>query len=817
MALIDLKSDLSKFRKPIDKPLVDKPRVDVNTKINTTPLESLANGVSSPNRPVQPELIGGVTPKPIDQSEKFKGETTTNLYNNSEKFKGQTDPTLYNNTEKFKGETTPSLYDNTEEFKGQSDPKLYDNTEKFKGESEPKVFKFVKQFLGEVSPKPFTFVQQFLGETTTNNVSQGDRFKGEITPTPANQDEQFKGETTPNLVVQGDKFKGETTIWNTKIGVDFFKNDKAIGFSQKVDTKSKFTGVDPSQTIFKNNSLYGLSKADGYGVTKDLDNGLGKSYTDSKLKGLYNKYNLKEDSYNTWFVKHPLILTGIQTKKGEPFNYGIGGLSFIRGGAVTAVTRAAIDVVRIGQMLLTPRGIIWSLKQIGMQRSQRYGKTWTPINLLANTGTQHLGLKFPRAGVLPVDDTFRYTNLFTNGPELVGVYRKVLLGSPLLKTDLRGGFDSFYGIGITNTTRTINTFKNAGKLYGDFIAGGGVSPMSSFRQRFNPLDAPVNADGLTYKTTIPVTDVEKKQFGVAKRIVETPPVKYTDNFQSKLESKEYVEKDSRLLKSDGLLAGSPDIADYEMLSYGKIKRFANNTDSAGNNRGKFNDFRLASDNRNTKGIAESQDYIQQNLARRVGWDGRADYINSKATFDNEQRDLILFRMGKVQFRATLTGITDNWSPSWNNVKYPGNPYPVYMYESFERTLSFNFKVYAMSEPEMDVIYKKLNILSSYALPNTGAQYYTGDVIDIIIGKLINQRGFITSLTLTIPDEISWDVEKEKPMGIDVSVGATLIQYSKATRKSQEQYPPIPPEQDVPEETTVSANPSNNSFTNGPAI
>lgn len=802
MALIDLKSDLSKFRKPIDKPLVDKPRVDVNTKINTTPLESLANGVSSPNRPVQPELIGGVTPKPIDQSEKFKGETTTNLYNNSEKFKGQTDPTLYNNTEKFKGETTPSLYDNSEEFKGQSDPKLYDNTEKFKGESEAKVFKFVKQFLGEVSPKPFTFVQQFLGETTTNNVSQGDRFKGEITPTPANQDEQFKGETTPNLVVQGDKFKGETTIWNTKIGVDFFKNDKAIGFSQKVDTKSKFTGVDPSQTIFKNNSLYGLSKADGYGVTKDLDNGLGKSYTDSKLKGLYNKYNLKEDSYNTWFVKHPLILTGIQTKKGEPFNYGIGGLSFIRGGAVTAVTRAAMDVVRLGQMLLTPRGIIWSLKQIGMQKSQAYGKTWTPVNLLTNMATQHLGLRFPRAGVLPVDDSFTYSKKHPNG-FLNNIYTilstDVIAGInipvPFWRSDVRGGFDSFYGIGITNTKRYVNTFTNKGKDTGDFIAGGGI-PMLPYKQQFNPF-VNVFLTGMNYKKTIPVTDAEKKQFGIAKRIVESTPTKYSDNFQSKLisQTEEHspipidnanegkptngvapssLERKKNLLKSDGFEIGSPDIADYEMLSYGTIKKFADGKGADGNTISAFNDFRLASKKPSTKAKAKGEDFKNRNLKKRVGWDGRKDSLHSANP--ETTNDLIKFMIGEVQFRATLNGITDNWSPSWNNVKYPGNPYPVYMYESFERTVSFNFKVYAMAQSELDFIYNKLQTLSNYTLPNIGGQYYTGKLVKMKIGNIIDKNGFITSLTYTVPDEISWDIADEKPIGIDVSVGATLAMY-----------------------------------------
>jgi len=777
MALIDLKSDLSKFRKPVEKPLVDKPRVDVNTTNNKTPLAGLANGVSSPNRPVQPELMGGVTPKPVDQSEKFKGETTPNLYNNSEKFKGQTDPKLYDNNEKFKGQTDPKIYDNTEEFKGQTDPKLYNNSEKFKGESEPKVFKFVKQFLGETEPKVFKFVKQFLGETTPNLVSQTEKFKGETTQILANQDEQFKGETTPNLVIQGDKFKGETTIWNTKIGVDFFKNDKAIGFSQKVDTKSKFTGVDPSQTIFKNNSLYGLFKSDNYNVTKDLDNGLGKTYTDSKLKGIYNKYNLKEDSYNTWFVKHPLILTGIQTKKGEPFNYGVGGLSFIRGGAVTAVTRAAIDVARIAQMLLTPRGIIWSLKQVGMQRSQAYGKVWTPLNLLTNTATQHLGLKFPRAGVLPVDQSFTYSTKHPNGflRNIYTILSTDVIGGinipiPFWRADVRGGFDSFYGIGTTTTRRYVNTFSNAGKDFGDFKASSGI-PFLPYEQKFNPFKN-VFLTGINYKKTIPVTDAEKKKFGVVSKFIETPNPKYTDGFQSKLESKEYVEPTDRLTKSDGLIRGQADVADYELLSYGKIKNFASGKNADGNTISSFNDFRLSSTKQSTKQRAVQQDFVNSNLKKRVGWDGGADDLN----LGTNTNDLIKFILGSTQFRATLTGITDNWSPSWNNVKYPGNPYPVYMYESFERTVSFNFKVYAMSEPEMVKIYQKLETLSGYTLPNINGQYYTGKLITIQIGTLINKSGFITSLTYTIPDEISWDVAKEKPIGIDVSVGATLAMY-----------------------------------------
>ncbi|NBT42335.1 MAG: hypothetical protein EBT20_18045 [Alphaproteobacteria bacterium] len=64
------------------------------------------------------------------------------------------------------------------------------------------------------------------------------------------------------------------------------------------------------------------------------------------------------------------------------------------GDTLFADARAAFDALRIAEMVLTPRGLIWGLKQVGMQRTNRYGKTWTPINLLANIATQHLGLKW---------------------------------------------------------------------------------------------------------------------------------------------------------------------------------------------------------------------------------------------------------------------------------------------------------------------------------------------------------------------------------------------------------------------------------------
>ena len=123
---------------------------------------------------------------------------------------------------------------------------------------------------------------------------------------------------------------------------------RQFGFSpfQQPKDNSKFLGVDPSQTIFDSLSSDILTvgyedrtyKFDDtrYGVNKQNDSGLGTSYTDAVLKDTYNKFNLRQESYNTWPIKQPFILSGIQRKSGEPQTLGFGSFSFIRGGAITS-------------------------------------------------------------------------------------------------------------------------------------------------------------------------------------------------------------------------------------------------------------------------------------------------------------------------------------------------------------------------------------------------------------------------------------------------------------------------------------------------
>ena len=773
MALKDLKSDLSKFRRPIEKPILDKKRVEVPKSTNQTPLSQFVDKTPSAPKSSTTTPKQGVTPNKFDNSSQFLGETSPSKVDNSSQFLGETTPTKMTLAERFLGETKTQPIEQGDKFKGETTTDSVTQGDKFKGETTPSEFKFTQQFLGQTTPSEFSLTSQFLGETTPTTFESNTQFLGETDPTTFT--------FNPNLESQGKDPKF----------VDFITNDDARGFSpfQQPRNNSTFVGVDPSQTQFDGlTPISGQFVINQYGVNLQNDGGLGTSYTDSVLKTTYNKFNLKEDSYNSSIFKQPFILSGIQREKGEPQTIGFGSFSFIRGGAVTAATRAAVDVVRMSQFLLTPRGITWMAKQEGMQRSQRWGKTFTPTNLLASLAGQHLGLRFDRPGKQPLgDETWKYQTqkptpddldtervLYPDG--LAIMWRKLDSNNNfVLKEDARGGFDSFYGIGTTQTTRVFNT---RDELTNDTITYS------------NPYKLGKGFPYITYDKDPDEVDVNK-----------IDKINNGENLKGVADSS--IERKANLLKSEG----QPDIKDYEFMSYGKIQKRSEGPSSI------TNDFREDSSKQSSE-IADQNNYQAFNVetrvklpspgkvgVKRVDWsnlskgsagDGVWDKVQGSEIGDSIQNDLVhLFFYtdagDRLQFRGTANGITETFSPSWNSQKYTGRADKAYMYSEFERTLTFNFKAYAGSRVEMKPLWKKLQRLATFTMPEYSEESYNGKIVYLRLGNLYGTgtRGIptiITSLNYTMSDEVSWDISPlgstnpigEIPKMVDIAVGVTLL-------------------------------------------
>lgn len=105
-----------------------------------------------------------------------------------------------------------------------------------------------------------------------------------------------------------------------------------------------------------------------------------------------------------------------------------------------------------------------------------------------------------------------------------------------------------------------------------------------------------------------------------------------------------------------------------------------------------------------------------------------DIINNEGVFSGESKgdlddvDFIPLKfysipLGKTaQFRCTVTGLSETFSPSWESYKFLGNPFSNYTYSGIERSVTFNFKVYSLNPNEHKVVWDKLNFLTGLVYP-----------------------------------------------------------------------------------------------------
>ena len=137
------------------------------------------------------------------------------------------------------------------------------------------------------------------------------------------------------------------------------------------------------------------------------------------------------------------------------------------------------------------------------------------------------------------------------------------------------------------------------------------------------------------------------------------------------------------------------------------------------------------------------------------------------------------------FRANITALNDSFSPQWTPVSALGRADTNWIYSSFQRSIDLSFSVYATSRDEMRPMWRKLNYLSTYTMPEYDIQYptYRGKYLRITIGDLfISQPAFITSLTYTLADqETTWEINieednnmKQVPQKVEVQLGLQFI-------------------------------------------
>ena len=136
----------------------------------------------------------------------------------------------------------------------------------------------------------------------------------------------------------------------------------------------------------------------------------------------------------------------------------------------------------------------------------------------------------------------------------------------------------------------------------------------------------------------------------------------------------------------------------------------------------------------------------------------------------------------IVFRATLTGINDQITPSWSGKKYIGRADQVYTYSGAERTINFAFTIVVNSPKEMKPLYEKLNYLIGLNYPkyrNLSSKmgiYMEAPFVRLTIGDLFkNVSGILQGgIIVTVGDDATWEVRNEHPHLSDYDVEASKI-------------------------------------------
>ena len=153
-------------------------------------------------------------------------------------------------------------------------------------------------------------------------------------------------------------------------------------------------------------------------------------------------------------------------------------------------------------------------------------------------------------------------------------------------------------------------------------------------------------------------------------------------------------------------------------------------------------------------------------------------VNVINTADDIKNDLIKFRIGildnnynsgikkYIHFRAFIDSFSDNYSAQWGEEKFMGRAESFYRYGGFGRSIDMSWTVAAQSIDELIPMYQKLNFLASSLSPDYSENgYMQGNIAYLTMGGYCyEQPGIITGLTLSYPQEGTWEIDLSSKTG-----------------------------------------------------
>jgi hypothetical protein len=131
----------------------------------------------------------------------------------------------------------------------------------------------------------------------------------------------------------------------------------------------------------------------------------------------------------------------------------------------------------------------------------------------------------------------------------------------------------------------------------------------------------------------------------------------------------------------------------------------------------------------------------------------------------------------LQFRAYMTNLSDQISPSWQEVTYVGRTTPLYLFESMGRAISFDLQLVAGTKSELVANYKRLNRFMQLISPEYKSGLPVAPMLKITLGDwFIDTPIIIDSFDLSPNSDSPWEIDegKQLPFYLDLSIGGKIL-------------------------------------------
>ena len=185
-----------------------------------------------------------------------------------------------------------------------------------------------------------------------------------------------------------------------------------------------------------------------------------------------------------------------------------------------------------------------------------------------------------------------------------------------------------------------------------------------------------------------------------------------------------------------------------------------------------------------RGLTNSSDTIMMGDP----YTSTVDKESGEVTVDGiKVRDLVPLLIGRYKsntypmmaFRCNITGLTETSSPSWASNNFVGNPYKYYIFETVERSVSFNLQVYCQNPLELANNWSKLSNLTKLSYPLIEDNMAHPNFVEFTLGDMYKGKVCVMdSLSYTIPDNGTWETNVDGlllPKFVDVNMTLKFVE------------------------------------------